>query len=1542
MAETRSSKGAAVDYFAEIAFKDDVAEAVNRLDQRPDAPPQHLLKPPLCDLGAKVPTIWRAELTNWFYHEPEFAAAVWEELRYCREQRERVARAAVTLVELRPRWASFLEDYSPEQAKRTAGFFPNLRAFWVQAVALKHGHGIGPEEGHEQAIRGLAAALRPKGPRGPEPEPAHRFMQDLSEAADIAYNPPAFIANLLVEKESSQWNALNWSSRVGPEGRRWTPDELVESHNLIASREQLLDLAAKHAVPVPFAIAHGGELSQVGDTRGETGRTAAYAKAAEALDPNGPACNCSKENKEAPIPDASPMRRALSQNLVGLAFSGGGIRSATFNLGVLQALAKLDVLRHCDYLSTVSGGGYIGSWFSAWMYREGERIRDSPDPPNDPAAVLDEMRLRLSPNRSPNPLAPRVRPIRYLREFSNYLTPKTGFFSADTWTMAAIYLRNLLLNLLVLIPLLAAGLLIPRAIFELTVCLHSENRAALWVPAIMAVLLLISAWVLTRNLRRATPPREASDRDDPRQRSPQGDEPVPWYSRQGWIQISVVVPLLAVAWLTASSYWLALNGRCIALGYHILLYWCDKWSLATLSAILPHDPYSAAIYAAGAVAVIVFWVFLTARNRGSRWLKGKEVWLALATAVAASALLTGLLVWSLELLAGIANSAAPWETFVQQSWRASAALLVVVTAVFAIGLAIWWHKRLKKLARPGMSASILASAAATLVACALWVLGRALHLLAASGLARAVSRAWPEDALTATSMSAAVVLFVFLTIFAATHGFTDCWPKRWRRSRAIGSLALALAGSGVAAFCAFWALGKLLDSFGGAKGFWYTVAFGTPLTLSVFALVVVIQLGLLGIHFPDEQREWWSRLRAWTLIYSAAWTGLFLLAVFPKVWVDGLAEAAPNWGGPGALALWAASTIAGVKTGAKAAAAEKKAHETAAPGPPDVAAMQGKAMSATALKAIATIAPYIFMIGLLAFLSLVIYWTVQAASGRKCYYDTPTCYWAGLTAYHNWRLAVAAIGLAGLSTLISWRIGVNEFSMHHFYKNRLVRCYLGASRWQERNADWFTGFDSADDIRLKNFDRGGKGPPAYRYAGPYPIINAALNLVAGEDLAWQERKATSFTFTPKYCGYDVDRAVLTPDKRENWPDAYAPTRAYMSDNLGPLLGTAMAISGAAANPNMGKITTPASAFLMTVFNVRLGWWLPNPRRKGWIKPTPKLGVTYSALELFGLTDDTKQFVNVSDGGHFENLGVYELIRRGCRFIIACDAGQDGSFGMEDLGNLIRKCRTDFGVEIDISIDRIRDRDRHGWSNAHCVVGTIRYPGVAKHCRHGRVLLDSGGMPVTEDGLLIYLKPSISGDEPYDVLEYYKRVPEFPHETTADQWFNESQFESYRQLGLHIAETAFRRYRERDDEPVYPPDLFERLRRFWYPPSPKIADYSNEHTLEYSRIMELVRSGEDLRFLDSVLFEDIKRLGLGASQRDEFYVCNALIQLMENVYADLDLEQSYAHPHVGGWMRVFQHWARQPAFDRTWQRSKGTYAERFRNFYNDRLVNGDGE
>ena len=128
-----------------------------------------------------------------------------------------------------------------------------------------------------------------------------------------------------------------------------------------------------------------------------------------------------------------------------LCFSGGGIRSATFGLGIVQGLARRKLLGAFDFLSTVSGGGYLGSWLSAWIHRAGL------------ASVEEELSRRPE-----QPLSPEPEPVRHLRSYSRYMSPKAGLLSADTWTLVGIFLRNLLLNWLVLLPMMAAVLMFPR------------------------------------------------------------------------------------------------------------------------------------------------------------------------------------------------------------------------------------------------------------------------------------------------------------------------------------------------------------------------------------------------------------------------------------------------------------------------------------------------------------------------------------------------------------------------------------------------------------------------------------------------------------------------------------------------------------------------------------------------------------------------------------------------------------------------------------------------------------------------------------------------------------------------------------------------------------------------------------------------------------------------------------------------------------------------------------------------------------------------
>jgi hypothetical protein len=229
----------------------------------------------------------------------------------------------------------------------------------------------------------------------------------------------------------------------------------------------------------------------------------------------------------------------------------------------------------------------------------------------------------------------------------------------------------------------------------------------------------------------------------------------------------------------------------------------------------------------------------------------------------------------------------------------------------------------------------------------------------------------------------------------------------------------------------------------------------------------------------------------------------------------------------------------------------------------------------------------------------------------------------------------------------------------------------------------------------------------------------------------------------------------------------------------------MTISGAAASPNAGYHSSPLVTFLMTLFNARLGAWLGNPGPPGertYKLRSPRQTAVSIVAELFGFTNDRSEYVYLSDGGHFDNLGLYEMVLRRCRFIVVSDASCDETCSFEDLGNAIRRIRVDLGVpiEFDNEIPIYPRSANRGDDGQYWAVGRIKYSAIDRP-RSTDKASDSDG-----DGTLIYLKPAFyGGKEPRDVYNYAQTNLSFPHESTADQFYSESQFESYRALGRFI-------------------------------------------------------------------------------------------------------------------------------------------------------------
>ena len=421
------------------------------------------------------------------------------------------------------------------------------------------------------------------------------------------------------------------------------------------------------------------------------------------------------------------------------------------------------------------------------------------------------------------------------------------------------------------------------------------------------------------------------------------------------------------------------------------------------------------------------------------------------------------------------------------------------------------------------------------------------------------------------------------------------------------------------------------------------------------------------------------------------------------------------------------------------------------------------------LNSLAAIAAAIFAIVLVVTLSLVIDWALLLQP-------------SGPVKHPSWMLVfVAIIVLVVLIAAASYVISINRYSLHSIYRNRLVRAFLGASRDEDerdKTKNAFTDFDSRDSPLLQELWEHRIEPRGAHWK-PLHVINAALNLVSSKNLAWQERMAAPFTFSPLHCG---SGSAIFPDGAYRASYATGQDMPY-GGRLGLTLGTAMAISGAAVSPNMGYNSSPGVGFLMALFNVRLGWWIANPRGDNplYWRTKPRVALWPFFMEMFGLTSETARWVYLSDGGHFENLGIYEMVRRRCRVIVVSDAGCDPEYTFDDLGNALRKIWIDLGVRIDLhGLDRLKKRFKQRPTPAT----------EGPYWAIGDILYSEADGANAKDGLLLYFKAGLRGTEPMDVLSYAMSHTAFPHESTANQFFTESQFESYRMLGYEIAERAF--------------------------------------------------------------------------------------------------------------------------------------------------------
>jgi hypothetical protein len=401
----------------------------------------------------------------------------------------------------------------------------------------------------------------------------------------------------------------------------------------------------------------------------------------------------------------------------------------------------------------------------------------------------------------------------------------------------------------------------------------------------------------------------------------------------------------------------------------------------------------------------------------------------------------------------------------------------------------------------------------------------------------------------------------------------------------------------------------------------------------------------------------------------------------------------------------------------------------------------------------------------LPFVLLVIYWHFAA--------------WL-IDGGNVWRpLTVHAVRWLSFWTLIvlgwiMWSFEANAYSLHQFYKDRLSKAFLF-----DPQSSGALGPDPLSPFKLSEIKT---------EDCPYHIINAALNVQASKIANGRGRNADFFTFTRDFVGSDVTYFAVTTS-------SVATTTTRDMETVDPKLdlGSAMAVSGAALSANMGSNTVRWLSPTLALLNIRLGYWLRNPRnlaRRGeflrlieWFNNF--FGKFYLLLEMFNFLDENRKFVYLSDGGHVENLGIYQLLKRGCRLIIAIDSEADPEVSCSSLLKLERYARIDLGIRIILPWEQIRARNRE----VNKLIDPAT-PGEPKrkrgeHCALGPILYQDGSR-----GMLLYFKSSLSGDEKDYVLAYKKRFRDFPHETTGDQFFTEEQFEVYRTLGYHVVDGYF--------------------------------------------------------------------------------------------------------------------------------------------------------
>jgi hypothetical protein len=1073
-----------------------------------------------------------------------------------------------------------------------------------------------------------------------------------------------------------------------------------------------------------------------------------------------------------------------------LCISGGGIRSATFALGVTQGLASADILDQFDYLSTVSGGGYIGSWLSSWMRRHAHGATGVKEdlqrtdtavaayrPPDKAGSLAQTETPRELPQSKINP---EPEPLRHLREYSNYLSPRLGLLSGDTWTMASLYLRNLLLNLLVLVPLLALALAFPRIFSWLLQWSASLDESHLMGPtkwAWVAAVFIVIGFAYLGQKR-------------PVEQGKKAQQQARTVTTDGRFILFCVFPL-AVAAAALAVFWARVKAH------------PDQMNdLLTRPSTLG----AAAVAVLGGMMLLPFVLYyrrvqatlLAAQRRPFAGAKERraELWrkigweffanfIAVATTVGLILLLAEKifadplrLVPTVETLAPIARAGLPASPQAQLYVCFAVPLLLLVFFVQAsifVGLSSfhnedydreWWGRAGAWLLAIAVGLAVFNAIAVfgpvafyyapVIVASLGGAAGIAAALLGFSGKTPANQREKEEGGTKAKAgnMASVVTVPLFLVALLAAISLGSTWIIRQLKDKKISPPDPAAPTVIIPQRDKNDTTILQPDQYAQAaqleSRFSQTEDSRAGLTLST----------------PPSPRVSLPTLRTIAHLQTIQQTDWIQVVVFLGVAAFGFGLSFAIGVNKFSMHALYRNRIIRAYLGASRYVRD-----------PDrfTGFDENDNLQMWELRPELLWASSITDVeGLVAALKedgnplCTLLWKELEPSTKEELGEKIDAVSRGALVDNLNALLISAdfadkLKEAGIQPPEWAAAKPNQIGYSHVLVNRAT--------FDAGLKDWIIPMTppadaaSASEIKLRR--------------GPLHVVNTALNLTSGEKLAWQQRKAESFTVSPYHSG-----SLFL---------GYRESREYGG---GISLGTAVTISGAAASPNMGYHSSPVMAFLLTFFNIRLGSWLGNPGPYGqtsYRKKHPTTGVARLFEELTGNSTDKSKWVYLSDGGHFENLGLYEMVVRRCHRIVLSDGGADPKYTFEDLGNAIRKIRTDLGIPIDIAQIKMAPRALDGKpvTGDYIAVGTIRYSAVDKDA---------------EDGRLIYIKPGVyAGDYfPWDVYNYSQESLQFPHEPTSDQFFSESQFESYRALGRHAINKICKNYPPADGpEPRIP-------------------------------------------------------------------------------------------------------------------------------------------